>query len=78
MAVQCMGFAKLDPKQLAKVFELENELGCSLIAVQSRFSWGKLDQEELHDMQASEDSSGYILLSYSDKTPKPEKLQGHI
>lgn len=64
MAGLCMGVARLDQSQAAKVQELETQLGTPLIAVEPNCHWTDLNDEQLSRLRQAEDEIGVVLLAY--------------
>jgi hypothetical protein len=61
---QRVKIAKLTEAQLAKVQDLEAELGTWVVAVEPQFRLAELTDRQLRQLQAVEKELGLILLAY--------------
>lgn len=64
MSGTCMSIARLSERQLAKLRELEEDLGTPLIAVESKCHWTDLDEDRLRKLREAEEEMGVLLLAY--------------
>lgn len=57
-------FARLNEAQLAKVRELEEDLGTWVVAMKPLFRLAELSEEQLAKLRAVEEELGIVLLAY--------------
>ena len=63
MATSMVGTAKLNDEQLAKLRELEQELGSYIVALGTTVQISKLPDDRLKRLQALEGEMGLVLLA---------------
>ncbi len=63
MAISMVGIAELDEAQLAKLRELEMELGIWIVALGKTVQTAELTDERLKRLQALEEEVGVVLLA---------------
>jgi len=61
---QRVKIAKLTEAQLARIQDLEADLGTRVVAVEPQFRLAELTDEQLRQLQAVEKELGVILLAY--------------
>jgi len=61
---QRVKIAKLAEAQLARIQDLEADLGTRVVAVEPQFRLAELTDEQLRQLQAVEKELGVILLAY--------------
>ena len=64
MAAPRMRVAELDAARLAKVRELEEDLGAYVVALEPEFRLAGLTAEQLDRLEAAEKELGVVLLAY--------------
>ena len=64
-----MKIAKLDEQKVAKLRELESELGTCLVALEEEFSLARLSPEQVARLQDAERELGVVLLAYNVAKP---------
>jgi hypothetical protein len=57
--------AQLDPERLAKVKELESELGAIVVAYQPTYRPANLDQSQLARLRDLESELGFVLVAFT-------------
>lgn len=62
-----MKVADLDDEKLAKLRELEGELGVCLVALEEAFSLARLSPDQVERLQDAERELGVVLLAYTEK-----------
>ncbi len=65
MTTQRMKIAELNPARLAKVRELEEELGTYVVALEPEFRLAALTPTQLERLKAAERELGVVLLAYA-------------
>lgn len=65
MVTPRMKIADLEPARLAKVRELEEELGTYVVALEPEFRLAALTPAQLERLQAAEKELGVVLLAYA-------------
>ena len=63
MNLSDLKFAQLNDMQLAKLKQLEKDLGTVVIAVEPKVEMATLSHEQLNQLQAAEQELGKILLA---------------
>jgi len=71
METDGMKIADLDDKRLAKLRELEDELGVCLVALEEEFRLARLLPDQVERLQDAERNMGVVLLAYNVKKVSP-------
>ncbi len=75
-----MDYARLDRDKLEKLYQLEEELGSWIIAVQPPAAPSELTEEQLYSLKSVEDDLGVVLLAYKpapmQKAARPRRRSG--
>ena len=64
MADKCFNIAMIGLEKMGRIFELERELGVSLLAMEKKCHWVELSEDQIAKIQAVEDEMGVTLLAY--------------
>lgn len=64
MVAPRMKVAELDPARLAKVQELEHELGTYVVALEPQFQLAELTPGQIERLETAEKELGVVLLAY--------------
>ncbi len=64
MATPRMKFAQLDSGDLAKLHELEDEIGGCVVALEKQARLAELSKDRLERLQAAEKDLDVVLLAY--------------
>ena len=64
MAAPRMKIAELDETRLARLRQLEDEMGTYVVALEPEFQFADLSEEHLAELQAAEKELGVVLLAY--------------
>ena len=64
MSDKCFNIAMIGLEKMGRVFELERDLGVSLLAMEKKCHWVELSEDQIAQIQAVEDEMGITLLAY--------------
>jgi hypothetical protein len=64
MTDKCFNIAMIGLEKMGRIFELERELGVSLLALERKCHWVELSEEQVAKVRAVEEEMGITLLAY--------------
>jgi len=64
MADKCFNIAMIGLEKMGRIFELERDLGVSLLAMEKKCHWVDLAEEQISQIKAVEEELGVTLLAY--------------
>ncbi len=64
MADKCFNIAMIGLEKMGRIFELERDLGVSLLAMEKKCHWVDLSEEQIAQIKAVEEELGVTLLAY--------------